>query len=473
MSYRTKLFATLLIANAGFSGVAGAQDVRLPQSRAELALSFAPLAKTVGPAVVNVFTRRVVQARRVSPLFDDPFFRRFFGDQFPPNPGTPPERVQNSLGSGVIVQPDGLIVTNNHVIDRADEITVVLTDRREFEAEIVLRDDKTDLAVLRIDTRGEALPHLEFRDSDTVEVGDLVLAIGNPFGVGQTVTSGIISALSRTARGVSDYNFFIQTDAAINPGNSGGALVTLDGRLVGINTAIYSRGGGSNGIGFAIPSNMVDTVVASAMSGGRVVRPWLGARGQTVDSDIAASMRLARPSGVLVNSIYRDGPAERGGLRVGDVVVSVNGRDVPDANSLRFRIGTLKVGQNAILGVIRDGQRVNVTIEMIPAPEVPPRDLTVIEGENPYAGAEVANLSPALVAEISLEGEESGVVILRIKRRSPADRIGLAPGDILVSLNGERIGSVAELRRLLEVPTDLWRIAIRRNGKTLLLNIRA
>tara|TARA_R110000787_G_scaffold196172_2_gene307458 strand:- start:410 stop:964 length:555 start_codon:yes stop_codon:yes gene_type:complete len=184
-------------------------------------------------------------------------------------------------------------------------------------------------------------------------------------------------------------------------------------------------------------------------------------------------MRLARPSGVLVNSIYRDGPAERGGLRVGDVVVSVNGRDVPDANSLRFRIGTLKVGQNAILGVIRDGQRVNVTIEMIPAPEVPPRDLTVIEGENPYAGAEVANLSPALVAEISLEGEESGVVILRIKRRSPADRIGLAPGDILVSLNGERIGSVAELRRLLEVPTDLWRIAIRRNGKTLLLNIRA
>ncbi|CAN0480566.1 unnamed protein product, partial [Discosporangium mesarthrocarpum] len=277
-----------------------AQVKRVPASKAEISLSFAPLVKSAAPAVVNIYTRRVVRARRISPLFNDPFFRRFFGNQFAPG-NRQNQRVQNSLGSGVIVSADGLIVTNHHVIDKADEITVVLTDRREFEAEVVTRDEGTDLAVLRIKANNEKLPFLKLRDSDTLEVGDLVLAIGNPFGVGQTVTSGIVSALARTARGVSDFGFFIQTDAAINPGNSGGALIALDGGLVGINTAIYSRGGGSNGIGFAIPSNMVATVIGSAVSGGQVVRPWLGARGQTVNADLARSLGLSRPSGVLVN----------------------------------------------------------------------------------------------------------------------------------------------------------------------------
>lgn len=473
MILRTAIAAIGLLVLAAAAGRAQTPlEPRVPASRDEIALSYAPLVRSAAPAVVNIYTRRVVQARRTSPLFDDPFFRRFFGDRFAASPGRTRKRVQNSLGSGVIVRPDGLVVTNFHVIDKADEITVVLSDRREFDAEVVVRDEKTDLAILRINPAGEALPYLEFRDSDTIEVGDLVLAIGNPFGVGQTVTSGIVSALSRTAEGVSDYGFFIQTDAAINPGNSGGALVTLDSRLVGINTAIFSRGGGSNGIGFAIPSNMVETVVASVNSGGKVVRPWVGARGQTVDSEIAAGLHLRRPLGVLISSLYSGGPADRAGLRVGDVVVSINGREVPDANSLRFRIATLPVGGHAKLGVIRDGVQMAIDIALVHAPEDPPRDLTEIRGRNPYAGAEVANMSPALIEEMNLDTDEPGVIVLRIKRGSPADRVGLEPGDLLLELNGERIGSVGRLKHRLEEPVEIWRLSVRRDGKVLQMNIR-
>ena len=466
---RIKTLGLCLAAGAMFifvdNGVI-AQEKRVPQARSEIALSFAPLVKSAAPAVVNIYTRRLVRARRVSPLFNDPFFRRFFGDQF--FQGNAPERrVQNSLGSGVIVSADGLIVTNHHVIDKADEITVVLTDRREFDAEVVIRDERTDLAVLRIQAKNEKLPFLSLRDSDSLEVGDIVLAIGNPFGVGQTVTSGIVSALARTAQGVSDFGFFIQTDAAINPGNSGGALVSLDGRLIGINTAIYSRGGGSNGIGFAIPSNMVATVIGGAAAGGQVVRPWLGARGQTISSDIARSLGLSRPSGVLVNAVHKGGPADKAGLKVGDVIVSIGGRPVPDGNALRFRVATMNVGGDADLQIVRNGQLATLTIKLISAPEVPPRDLTFIEGQNPYAGAEVANLSPALAEEISVDSDLSGVIVIRLKRGSPADRIGLEPGDILLRLNGETIGSVATLREFVRRNYSAWQVEIRRGGRVL------
>ncbi len=449
----------------------GADEKRVPASRADINLSFAPLVKSAAPAVVNIYTRRVVRSRRTSPLFNDPFFRRFFGNQFPPG-SRQNQRVQNSLGSGVIVSADGLIVTNHHVIDKADEITVVLTDRREFEAEVVTRDDGTDLAVLRIKSNDEKLPFLKLRDSDTLEVGDLVLAIGNPFGVGQTVTSGIVSALARTARGVSDFGFFIQTDAAINPGNSGGALISLDGGLIGINTAIYSRGGGSNGIGFAIPSNMVATVIGSALSGGQVVRPWLGARGQTVDSDLARSLDLSRPSGVLINSVHPNGPAAKAGVKVGDVVVSVNAKEIADANTLKFRIATLSVGTSAAFSVMRRGQVVDISVPLQAAPEIPQRDLSLISGSNPYTGAEVANLSPALAEEISFDTDAAGVVVMRVKRGSPADRIGLEPGDILLRLNGTEIVSVSKLRQMVRREYSNWRIEIVRGGHTLQLVIR-
>ena len=467
--YFCAAFVAAMLVGPGIS--VGADEKRVPVSRAEVSLSFAPLVKSAAPAVVNIYTRRVVRARRISPLFNDPFFRRFFGNQFAPG-SRQNQRVQNSLGSGVIVSAGGLIVTNDHVIDKADEITVVLTDRREFEAEVVTRDEGTDLAVLRIKAEDEKLPFLELRDSDTLEVGDLVLAIGNPFGVGQTVTSGIVSALARTARGVSDYGFFIQTDAAINPGNSGGALIALDGGLVGINTAIYSRGGGSNGIGFAIPSNMVATVIGSAVSGGRVVRPWLGARGQTIDSDLARSLGLSRPSGVLVNSVYPAGPSARAGLEVGDVVVSINGKEIADANTMKFRVATLSVGGSAEFSVMRRGQRVNISMPLHAAPEIPLRDLSLIGGTSPYTGAEVANLSPALAEEISFDTDASGVVVMRIKRGSPADRIGLEPGDILLRLNGGEIDSVASLRQVIMREYATWRIEIVRGGRTLQLIIK-
>ncbi len=283
----------------------------MPQSRQQMTLSFAPLVKQVAPAVVNIYTERLVQ-QRVSPLFADPFFRQFFGNMLPP--GFNRQRLENSLGSGVIVRSDGLIVTSNHVIEGADQIRVVLADRREFDAKIMLSDDHSDLAVLRVDVKNEKLPFLELKDSDEAEIGDLVIAIGDPFGVGQTVTSGIISAVAHGAVGSSDLDYFIQTDAAINPGNSGGALVTMDGKLVGINSAIYSRDGGNLGIGFAVPSNMV-RVVLNAVAQGRknIVRPWLGIGNQEVTPELASSMNMAQPSGVLVNLRSIRQPGGQGG----------------------------------------------------------------------------------------------------------------------------------------------------------------
>src|SRR5215469_484585 len=329
-----------------------AQMRAVPETRAQVQLSFAPVVKKTAPAVVNVFSRRTIKTAG-SPFFDDPLFRRFFGENSPFR--GPSERVQRSLGSGVLVAADGTVVTNHHVIKDADEVTVVLADRREFEAKIIRSDERTDLAVLKIEVGAEALPFLELRDSDELEVGDLVLAIGNPFGVGQTVTSGIISALARTGVGVSDYRFFIQTDAAINPGNSGGALVSLDGRLVGINTAIYSRSGGSIGIGFAIPSLMVKAVLANGGKDGRIVRAWIGASGQPVTSDLAASLGLQRPVGVLLKDVLPNSPAAKAGLKTGDVIEEINGHVVEDLESLRFRIATLPIGSTARLVAFRGG----------------------------------------------------------------------------------------------------------------------
>ncbi|MBD3625327.1 MAG: trypsin-like peptidase domain-containing protein, partial [Rhodobacteraceae bacterium] len=301
---------------------------QVPESRAEIALSFSPVAKQAIPAVVNIYATRVVQ-QRLSPFAGDPFFERFF------QPRTAP-RLQNSLGSGVIVDPSGIVVSNHHVVGRATEIRVVLSDRREYAAEVLLTDEARDIAVLKVKADAP-LPALELADSDRAEVGDLVLAIGNPFGVGQTVTSGIVSAVARTQVGLSDLNFFIQTDAAINPGNSGGALITMDGKLVGVNTAIFSKTGGSHGIGFAVPSNMVRFVLAGVAKGGVLVRPWLGAWGQPVTSELAESLGRAKPGGVLVNRVYPGGPADQGGLKQGDVILAVNDRAVPDPDALRFR----------------------------------------------------------------------------------------------------------------------------------------
>ena len=316
---------------------ASAQDRRVPTSPADLKLSYAPIVQRVQPAVVNVYAAKVMQR---NPLLDDPIFRRFFGV-----PGQQGDQMQRSLGSGVMVDPAGLVVTNVHVIEGADQVKVSLSDKREFEAEIVLKDSRSDLAVLRLKDSHEKFPTLDLANSDELMVGDVVLAIGNPFGVGQTVTHGIISALARTQVGITDYQFFIQTDAAINPGNSGGALVDMTGRLAGINTAIYSRSGGSQGIGFAIPANMVRVVVASAKSGGKAVkRPWLGARLQAVTPEIAESLGLRLPNGALVASVVPNSPAARAGLKSSDLIIAVDGQAIEDPNAFDYRFATHPIG---------------------------------------------------------------------------------------------------------------------------------
>ena len=456
----------LLMMMLGFEGVASdaLSQRRLPSSQTELHLSFAPLVKKAAPAVVNIFTKKTVRSRSFSPLFDDPFFRRFFGENFQFGPKER-QKVQNSLGSGVIVKSNGTITTNHHVIAGADEITVVLSDRTEFDAKILGSDERTDLAILKIDPDGRKLPFLPFRDSDDLEVGDLVLAIGNPFGVGQTVTSGIVSALARTQVGINDLNFFIQTDAAINPGNSGGALITLDGKLVGVNSAIYSKGGGSVGIGFAIPANMVRSVLSGITTSGRIVRPWIGAEGQIVTQDIALSMGLRRPAGVLISSVFLGGPADRAGIRVGDIITAVNGREVNDPEALKFRIATRPIGDSAIMDLLRKEQtrRVNFPIEA--PPRLPKPNRSALNGVHPLQGAIVANLSPALADEIGMSLLTTGVVVLETRRSGAANRFGFRRGDILLKINGEEVKSVMQLRTLVTREVERWAVSILRDGK--------
>ncbi|MEM0987021.1 MAG: DegQ family serine endoprotease [Pseudomonadota bacterium] len=427
----------------------------VPRRRAQIEMSFAPLVEDAAPAVVNVYTRKVV--RSASRFANDPFFRQFRG--------MPRDRVENSLGSGVIVSPDGVIVTNNHVIDGADELLVVLSDRREYAAELVLADARTDLAVLKIEMDdGELLPTLPFADTRDVEVGDLVLAIGNPFGVGQTVTSGIISATARTDVGVSDYAFFLQTDAAVNPGNSGGALVDVNGNLVGVNTAIFSRSGGSNGIGFAIPAEMVRRVVDAGINEGMIVRPWLGLKGQAVSFDIAKAQGLDRPLGVIVTEVYEDGPADRAGLRRGDLVTAIDGREVFDERGLKFLAATLSPGETTALTVLRGGDARQIGVVLAPPPGATEAERVLLEGRHPFSGAEVAELSPRLAEELGRDPFETGVLITRVLRNAFARRI-VRPGDIILSVNDTDVDTLNELAAALERDTRVWKITVERNGR--------
>ena len=363
---------------------------------------------------------------------------------------------------------DGLIVTSNHVIKGADQITVVLADRREFEASLVTSDDRSDLAVLKIDVKGESLPYLDLKDSDEVEVGDLVLAIGNPFGVGQSVTNGIVSALARTSMDINDLNYFIQTDAAINPGNSGGALVTLDGKLIGINAAIYSRSGGTMGIGFAVPSNMVRSIVGSVTSGQKkMVRPWVGIEGQEVTAEIAASLNLARPAGLLVKALHPASPARESGLKIGDVIIAVNGKTIEDPEGFRYRIATLSVGGAAALDVQRQGQALHLSLKLVAPPESPPRETTKIKGRNPLSGATLANMSPAVSEETGLRGVEHGVVVLNVAENTSAAALGLQVGDVLLSINKTDIVTAGDALEALRQNSQRWHLSIRRGGEVM------
>lgn len=434
-----------------------AAEKQVPQSGRDIQLSYSPLVKSTSGAVVNVYAGRKVQQR--SPFAGDPFFEQFFGGQQRPNA----PRIEQSLGSGVIVDSSGLIVTNNHVIDGADDIKVALADGREFSSKLLLNDVTTDLAILKIDVK-EQLPVVKLADSDKVEVGDLVLAIGNPFGVGQTVTSGIVSAQSRTQVGVSDFDFFIQTDAAINPGNSGGALIDMNGNLIGINTAIYSRSGGSVGIGFAIPSNMVAAVVKSAESGSdKFERPFVGATFQVITPDIAAGLGLKQPSGALITDLSENGPAAEGGIQVGDVITAIDGVKVDNPDALAYRVSTAGIGKTVQLTVLNDGKTRDVAVKLAQPPkEIAAREVT---GRNPLAGAQVQNLTPEIARKTKLAPTTRGVVISSVKSNTPAQAMNLKVGDIVRGVNGTPITNVDDLFSVVSAGRNaLWRLDIERDG---------
>ena len=451
--------AALVALSTTISGGGPATAQPLPSSREALQFSYSPLVKRVSPAVVNIYTATTMRVQRRMPF---PF----------PVPGFPQEggsRVQNSLGSGVLVKPDGLIVTNAHVVRGADEIRVVLSDRREFDAKLLSQDDRYDLALLRIDTGGEKFPFLELRDSDSIEVGDIVLAIGNPFGLNQTVTSGIVSAVARSAGGVNDSSFFLQTDAAINPGNSGGALVSLDGRLIGINTAIYSQTGGSVGIGFATPSNIVARIIDTGSAGGRIVRPWLGISMQPVTADLAAGLNLPRPAGLVVKDVFPGGPGEKAGFKRNDVIVGLREQPIDDEASMRFRLATLSVGETVPVKVIRGGKEVTLELPLAAPPENPPREKSVLEGRQPLSGATVVNLSPAVAEEMGLIEWKPGVGVVEVKPGSYAARF-LRMGDMVIAINGQEVKSVADLKK--RIAAGVQSMSVGREGMVSTIQFR-
>jgi Do/DeqQ family serine protease len=454
---RLPFFLLLTVAAVGLAALpASAQQRQVPTSAAQLQLSFAPIVQHVAPAVVNVYAQHVVANN--NPFLADPFFRQFFG-------GMPRQQVERSLGSGVIVDPSGLVVTNYHVIADASEVKVALADKRELDADIVLKDERADLAVLHIKGSNEKFPTLEFANSDELQVGDVVLAIGDPFGVGQTVTHGIVSAVARTQVGNGNYQFFIQTDAAINPGNSGGALVDVNGRLVGINSEIYSRSGGSEGIGFAIPANMVRVVVASAESGSKTVkRAWFGAKLQEVTPEIADSIGLQHPSGALVASVVSGSPAARAAIKTGDLIVTIDGVTVDDPAAFDYRFATKPLGGETKIGLIRQGKETVVSLPLQGLPDTP-RDEVVIKSRSPFLGATVANLSPALDDEMRLDPQAEGVVITEVADGSAAQSVGFQKGDVVVSVNGQNIAKSSDLERITNAGSRSWRITIDRGGQ--------
>lgn len=439
-----------------------------PISRDQITLSFAPVVKRVVPAVVNIFTRHTEKVQ-TSPFMNDPLFSQFFGgDSFG---SVPKQRVVQSLGSGVIVGKDGTIVTSYHVVKGSEKITIVLSDRREFEGHVEKVDEETDLAVLKVDTKGATLPALELRDSDTLEVGDLVLAVGNPFGVGQTVTSGIISALARSNSGVSDYQFFIQTDAAINPGNSGGALVDMQGRLIGINTAIYTHSGGYQGIGFAIPANMVQAVLkGQASKTGNIIPPYFGVAVQPVTQEIADAQGLDTPRGVLVQEVAPGSPAEKAGIKTSDIITRIGAGEVDDVQGLNFRIITSGMGVPVNITLWRSGKEMTVPVTFTEPPAEKEVKKVTLKGEHPLNGATVAMITTAMAKQLHLKVEKPRVIVLG--GNEGVGNVNVQPGDIIITVNQKEIFSIADLEKALALSSHSFQMQFVRGGMIMTMSVQ-
>jgi len=455
----------LLLSILLLSGAASA-ETRVPQSQAEISLGFAPVVKQAAPAVVNIYAK-IVRQGRPNPFFSDPFFQEFFGRGF----DEPRPRVQNSLGSGVILSHDGYVVSNYHVVGTATEIRVVTTDRREYSARVVLGDKESDIAILQLD-EAEGLPNLSMRDSDQVEVGELALAIGNPFGVGQTVSSGIISGLARTGTATGNARgYFIQTDAAINPGNSGGALLDVNGDLIGINTSILTRSGGSNGIGFAIPANLVAEFLRQAKAGNdSFVSPWAGISGQHMSADIAESLGLVIPQGVVISDLHALSPLAEAGLRVGDVVTHVDGDEVNSPAEMKFRMSVAGVGGTSVLTRLRGEERADIEVALIRVPNTPAAEETTLGEDTVMPDLTVARVNPEMITRLGLILSQTGVVV--VDPGPYGGRAGLRVGDVLEAINGAEMQRPTDVVQALTDPGRRLNMDVSRGGRPVSLRFR-
>ncbi len=441
--------------------------------------NFVQVAKAVTPAVVNIFTTRTGkggEGPHAMP-FDDPFFRRFFGEEFFRRFEAPRERKERSLGSGVIVDATGLIITNNHVVSKADEIKVFLSDKREFKAKLIGTDSKTDLAVLKVEAEG--LHTIPWSDSDKLEVGEFVLAVGNPFGLTQTVTLGIVSAVGRASMGIAEYEDFIQTDAAINPGNSGGALVNARGELVGINTAIFSQNGGNMGIGFAVPSNMARSILEQLVKSGKVVRGWLGVSIQELSPELAAQFGLEEPKGVLVSDVLDNSPAKKAGLERGDVIVEYDGKPVENPTQLRNHVAQTSVGKKAVLKFIRDKtpRTVEVTIAEQPKNVAQAGSEEGSESVRPsglLSDLDVRELTAELAGRLGLAAGERGIVITKIRPGSVAEEAGLKEGDLILEVNRKPVPNLKAYEKAASKvgKDEAVLLLIKRQGRTTFVTLK-
>lgn len=440
-------------------------ETKVPQSQAEISMGFAPLVKEAAPAVVNIFAKQIVQVRQ-SPFTGDPFFDQLFRGF-----GTPQPRVENSLGSGVILSEDGIVVSNYHVVGMSTDIRVQLNDRSEYTAEVLLADEESDLAILKLKD-ADGLPFLQFRDSDNVDVGELVMAIGNPFGVGQTVTSGIVSGLARS--GVATGNargYFIQTDAAINPGNSGGALIDINGDLIGINTSILTRSGGSNGIGFAIPANLVAQFVDQARAGfDDFQRPWAGMFGQPVDADMAEGLGLDRAGGIVVSAMHEASPFLSAGVEAGDVIVALDGQPVNTPAEMIFRMSVAGLGSEVVVETLRDGEQMTQTVKMDVAPDVPSRDTIETGRKSAIPGMVISNINPAVLGEFGLPLSLEGVVVENSGEIGA--RLGIGPGDVLRVIDGTEILTTKDADKALRDARKRLTLEVQRGTQRVVMRFR-
>jgi serine protease Do len=453
-------------------------SARSIETLTQLSDALSEVAGVATASVVNISTTRVIKTQDENPydFFEDPFFRRFFGDQFP-HPAVPKEHKEQSLGSGVIVSPDGYIVTNNHVIEKAQEIKVLLANKRDYTAKLIGADPKTDIAVVKIDASG--LPALAWGDANKLRVGEIVFAIGNPFGLNSTVTMGVISAVGRANVGIADYEDFIQTDAAINPGNSGGALVNARGELVGINTAIVSRTGGYQGIGFAVPSGMAHQVMESLIKYKKVVRGWIGVSIQEVTSDLAEEFGVTDLKGALVSGVMKGSPAEKGGIKQGDVILAFNGKEVEDTGHLRNMVSQTPVGTKVSVTVLRKKKEIKLELTIA---ELPKRLSEASSEEeqgdgqqesSALSGVVVRELTPGLAERFGLDADEGGVVVVKVDPNSRAYEGGLRPGDLVLQINQKDVESLDDYTKAASRIRSKERtlLLVRRRGEDLFLTI--